>query len=306
MRRLWLGISILCVVLTAVGCMAQGKAAHERSRTRGQMDLFGEDAGYRLTMSLRPDSHVSNQGGIKVTLKHLDGPSLERIFANEKLFGKNAGDNPYPPDVVVFYLTITNNSGGKISVDPRYFVMIDDMSSQYLTMDPDAINGLVEAKSSGGAYAFVKTTASAAGGIYGSGANLAGSLASQGQRKKTVLLRQVQFTGGYVHDGIIYDGLIAFLKAHVEARKVRVVLPGFKSKFNVKDEPGVSYDFDFEFDIVAEEKPEASEAEQAVGRKIENTFMTDTAKDLPGEKGIGAGQVTEAATPPIAPSIQPK
>jgi len=108
---------------------------------------------------------------------------------------------------------------------------------------------IYEAKSSGGMYSFLKSTINSAGGMYGDAIKVGSSIASGVSRDKVSVLRQVELTGGYVYDNIIYDGYTAFLRPHPESKTIKVMIPGVKLHFNAKDEPGVSHDFIFEYNI---------------------------------------------------------
>ncbi len=241
---------IVAVLVTGSlsGCGSTSAQVAPRRETRSQLSVSSsrQSIPFPELLTLEPSSAVQTIEGVKITIRHVPHGELDRFFEDAAIFGKNAGKNPYPRETIVFYITITNNSGGKIRINPGDFVMIDDLNAQYQYLSPDGLVDLVEAK--GNIYQFAKTTASAAPGLYGGPISFAASLAGS-NRWRHNLLRQVELQGGHVHNGIIYDGYIAFLRPHQEARALRVLLANIKSSFDPDDRAQRSTDYLFEFSI---------------------------------------------------------
>lgn len=239
---------VVVVIVGSAGCASSSAQMVPRRETRSQLAVSSsrQPIPFPELIILEPSSAVQTLEGVKITVRHVPHGELDQFFQDATVFGKNAGKNPYPRETIVFYVTITNNSGGKIRINPADFVMIDDLSTQYQYLSPDGLVEIVEVK--GNVYQFAKTTASAAPGVYGAPLSFAASLAGSNRWRHT-LLRQVEFQGGYVHNGIIYDGYIAFLRPHQEARAIRLLLANIKLRFDPDDRAQQSLDFLFEFTI---------------------------------------------------------
>ena len=68
-------------------------------------------------------------------------------------------------------------------------------------------------------------------------------------RKRLHLLNQVTLRGGYLYNGVVYDGYIAFLKPNPNAKTLTVVFPNIKIGFDADDKATKSIDFDFNFNV---------------------------------------------------------
>lgn len=236
----------LCIFI--FGCATESSVLYERRYKRQlELEAKGSTKGFRTKVILGPDSITSIKEGIKLEVKHASMDFLDEFFKNEQLFGKLAGTNPYLPDTIVFFVKISNNSGRKIKIQPSEFVMIDDLSSQYEYLQPDYIVELFSSR--GNIHAATKTTSDVAPGIYGAPFGVASTLAAGPARKRLFLLNQVVLRPGYVHDGIIYDGLIAFPRPNENAKNLRLILTDVKIDFTADDRPTQSLDFDYSFGV---------------------------------------------------------
>lgn len=243
-------ISII-IFLSVVGCAAKTEFVLRQSKEKKlnlDPDIVKSVTRYTEDLVLEPESLSLTKEGVTIYIKHLDGKELERFFSNEERFGKLAGSNPYFKDLLVFYIRIKNNSGGKIKLNPEDFVLIDDLNNQYSYLNPDYIISLYKVRSS--IYSITKSTENLSpGGIYGAPVGMATSLAGQGLEKKLFQLKAIELTGGYVYDKVTYDGMIAFFKPFLNSSVIRLILPNIKTEFGVNDEPLKEIEFETSFKI---------------------------------------------------------
>lgn len=194
---------------------------------------------------LSPLKQEDEKDGVKVGVEFIPYPELNKIFQDKHTFGHLAGENPYPPGVIVFKVRIENNSDSRIYLDPGNFVVIDDLGTQYMYINADRIIDIYQAKSF--IYTFAKTTSDFASGIYGPSAGLVKGLAGRRLERKKALLKSIELTGGYVFPGVIYDGFVCFLMPNPKAKRIKFVLSNIKTAFDVNDEALGSVDFVFKF-----------------------------------------------------------
>jgi hypothetical protein len=195
--------------------------------------------------SLFPLKQEEEKEGIKVEVEYVPYERLNKIFQDKKIFGRLAGDNPYPPGIIVFKVRIENKSDSKIYINPEDFVLLDDLGTQYMYINPDKIIDIYQAKSF--LYSFAKTTSDFTPGIYGAPAGLVKGIAGRGLERKKALLKSIELTGGYVFPGVIYDGFVSFLMPNPRAKNIKFVLSNIKTAFDVNDEALGSVDFVFRF-----------------------------------------------------------
>jgi len=169
---------------------------------------------------------------------------LQQFFSDRKVFGEYAGFNPYFPENVIFYVKLANHSGKRIRIDPNEFVILDDRGNQYQTLSPDYMTALAEYH---GAFAtFTRgMLEEARPGYFGVGLPV-GKMMGKPQRR-LALLKQASLQSGTLHDGVTYDGLIAFWSPHEKVQHVRLLLANMKTNFAPNDVAQNSIDFPFEF-----------------------------------------------------------
>jgi len=215
-------------------------------RPKGQIELRRPE-GLLGAVRLTPSVHTLSKEGVDVTVRYASPEELKAFFLDKKIFGRLAGENPYPQETMVFYVKIANHSGKKILVDPEHFVLIDDLNIQYAELSPDDISSLYEARTD--LWSFAKTTGDLAPGPYGAPLKVAGALGKSGGRKRHYLIKQVRLAAGYVYPGIAYDGYVAFPRPHPNASNVRLLIYNIKSDFLPSDIPTHVIDFEFSFSI---------------------------------------------------------
>lgn len=213
---------------------------------KGQLELE-EAKPRRVLIKTAPPFAVAEKGGVEITIRYASEVELNRFFSNKVIFGRYAGNSPYPEQTLVFYVKITNKSDHRIKVLPEDFVMIDDLSIQYVHLSPDDISAMYEAK--GDFWSFAKATGDLAPGYYGAPLKVAGGFAEGSARRANYLIRQARLTGGYVHRGVTYDGYVAFPRAHPNAKTLKVILASFKMNLDAADTATASTDFEFDFTL---------------------------------------------------------
>ena len=243
----WVGM----VGVLASGCAAGGTPP-PRS-LKGQLELE-QAKPPKVIIKTTPPFAVMEQEGVEITIRYATENELNNFFSNKVIFGKYAGVNPYPAQTLVFYVKIANKSGHRIKVMPEDFMMIDDLSIQYVHLSPDDISAMYEARTD--FWTFAKSTGDLAPGYYGAPLRVAGSLGAGSGRRANYLIRQARLTGGPVHDKVTYDGYVAFPRPHPNAKALRVILGNFKMTLNAADIPTASTDFEFNFTVTpVTEKP---------------------------------------------------
>ncbi|RKY38023.1 MAG: hypothetical protein DRP73_00495 [Candidatus Omnitrophota bacterium] len=222
------------------GCAGNYVYSQERKGRLGPEARFD----YRK-YSLHPLKQEEEKEGIKIRVEYIPYSQLNKIFQDKETFGRLAGDNPYPPGIIVFKVRVKNESDSKIYINPEEFVLLDDLGTQYMYINPDKIIDIYQAKSF--LYSFAKSTSDFAPGIYGAPAGLVKGIAGRGLERKRALLKSIELTGGYVFPGVIYDGFVSFLIPNPQAENIRFVLSNIKTAFDVNDEALGSVDFVFKF-----------------------------------------------------------
>lgn len=250
-KKLKLSVVILCCLILT-GCASKSELMLRKSKEK-RVNLaptsIKKIKRYSDKLRLKPSSVSVKKDNVKIQLRHLNENKLEEFFSSEKRFGDFAGSNPYFKDILVFYIKIKNSCGNVIKVNPEKFVIVDDLNSQYSYMNPDYIISLYKVRSS--MYSFTKTTGNfAPGGLYGAPVDVASSLAGRRLDQKRIQLKTVELAGGYIHDGVTYDGLISFFKPSRKTSKLKLLLPDIKTRFNPKGEALKEINFVIPFDIM--------------------------------------------------------
>lgn len=242
-RRTFLVLpTAFCLLPFAFGCGRTSSLLLER-QARGP--IVEEKAVARPgRWALEPVTQTKAQAEIEMTVTHASWAFLNEFFANKNVFGQYAGLNPYFPEQVVFYAKIANTGDKKLRIDPDQFVLLDDKGNQYQALNPDYNLALAESR------APVSTLTrgvleDARPGYFGVGLPV-GKLIGKPQQR-FALLKMASLQAGYLHGGVVYDGLIAFWSPHQQAQKLKLLLTNMKTDFDAGDRPQTSLEFRFEF-----------------------------------------------------------
>jgi hypothetical protein len=200
--------------------------------------------------SLEPASQEQEQEGVSVSVRYASNEYLNKFFDNKKIFGNYAGLNPYFPEQIVFYVKISNKSGKKIWINPPYFSLVDDKGNQYYVLGPDYATALAEAK------APISTMTrgvldEARPGYFGVGVPVGKILGKSPKRGS--LINMATLREGYLYDGVVYDGMVAFWSPHIEASKLKFIL-SVKTDFNAQDEAKTELNFGYDFNSTRKTK----------------------------------------------------
>ncbi len=244
-------ISIISIFFNA-SCASQSPVVFERQEKRRITLLRAKDIkeSIKRRILLEPLTQTQAKEGVEVTVRYATQKELVEFFMNQDIFGANAGASPFLPNMIVFYIKISNQGNEKIRLDPSEFVMIDDLNTQYSYLSPEYIATLHETR---GTIYTIARTAEAAPGLYGAGVGLATDITKGRSGRKRFLLAQSALSGGYIYKEIVYDGYIAFFKPNKLASQLRLIIPNIKTSFGPDDRPLSSADFEFKFKILTEE-----------------------------------------------------
>lgn len=237
-------MATVAALALVVGC---SRATPMPRQLKGQLELEQAEPP-KIKLKMAPPVAVSEKQGIEVTIRHASKAELDRFFSNKVIFGKYAGDNPYPEPTIVFYVKISNKSGHRVRILPEEFALIDDLNIQYIHLSPDDISAMYEAK--GDFWSFAKSTGDLAPGYYGAPFKVAGVLSEGSGRRANYLIRQARLTGGHVHNRVTYDGYVAFPRPHPNAKTLKVILANFKTALDAADAATESIDFEFDFTLL--------------------------------------------------------
>lgn len=237
---------MLVGLLVLGGCGRRSSLLLER-QARGPLEAEpGVAAQGRWALS--PAKQAQAKSGVEITVEYAAPESLAKFFSNKAVFGKEAGINPYFLEQMVFYVQIANRSAKKVYVNPAEFVLLDDLGNQYHALQVDYTTALAESKAPVGT-ATRGMIEDARPGYFGFGLPL-GKLFPKSQRRFG-LLAMSSLQAGYLYDGAVYDGMVAFWNPHRQAKRLRLILPSFKTDFKPDDLPATSLEFLFEFNATS-------------------------------------------------------
>ncbi len=235
--------------LLLTGCAHKSSLLLER-QARGPLEEESAIAE-RVQWQLSPDTQVKILEAVEITVRHTTTSYLNEFFRNKQIFGAYAGLNPYFPEQVVFYVKIANHSGRKIRVKPDDFILIDDRANQYQCLTPDYNTALAEAKAPVGTFTR-GVLDEAHPGYFGVGVPVGKILAKPQQL--FALMKMSSLQEGYLFDGVVYDGLIAFWSPHREAHQLKLILSNVKIDFEANDLPKKALDFTFDFSAALQQQ----------------------------------------------------
>ena len=229
-------------LLTVLGCNRTSSLLLERQARGSLTDEQG--IAKMLPWTLDPLTQTSTQNGVEMVVTYAPPSYLDDFFSNRQIFGAYAGLNPYFREQIVFYMKIINRSGKKIRIDPDQFVILDDRGNQYHSLSGEYGTALAESK------APIATLTrgvleEARPGYFGIGFPVGKILGKPQQRY--ALSKMAGLQAGYLYDGVVYDGLMAFWSPHRQTQRIKLLLSGIKTNFDPADFPQATLEFVFEF-----------------------------------------------------------
>jgi len=246
MPRIVIGIMALLFV---AGCGSSRKSSLLLERySRGTMDQQPA-AGQTVSWRLDPAMQKAEQRSVAVDVTYASPEFLQNFFSNRKVFKEFAGQNPYFPEHLVFYVTIKNSSRQRLRLSPGEFVLVDSTGSQYSPLNVDYVTAFAEFR------APMSTVTrgmleDASPGYFGFSVPV-GKMVSGKPQGRFALIQQSSLQTGYLYPTVVHDGLIAFWNPSREAASMRLILPGIKTDFDANDWPQTSLEFTFDFQTVA-------------------------------------------------------
>ena len=240
-----LGLRLMAygLLLTSLGCGGRRSSLLLERQARGP--IAEERAiAKALPWVLEPVTQTQTRNGIEALVTCAPPAYLHDFFNNRQVFGAFAGLNPYFMEQIVFYVKIANRSGKKLRIDPDQFVLLDDRGNQYRALSADYATALAEAKAPVGTLTR-GVLEEARPGYFGVGVPVGKIIGKPQQR--FALLKIASLQAGYLYDGVVYDGFVAFWSPHQQAQRVTLLLTDVKTNFDPADVPQGTLDFVFEF-----------------------------------------------------------
>ncbi len=241
----WIFICAL-LMIGSVGCSMKQRSALLLERfARGPI----EDApaiGKRTDWQLEPATQTSTQKQVEVTVTHASQQYLRTFFGNRKLFGEFAGQNPYFPQHLVFYVKIANRSKERIRISPSDFALVDDHGNQYSPLNVDYVTAYAEYR------APVSTMTrgileEARPGYFGFSVPVGKILLPSKPKARFALIQQSSLQTGTMHPGVMHDGLVSFWSPDKDVKSLQLLITNIKTDFNAADLPNTTLEFAFTF-----------------------------------------------------------
>lgn len=229
------------------GCGARRSSLLLERHARGPLAEAPEVA-HRVNWLLEPMTQTQEQGQIEVTATFASPDYLGRFFSDRKIFGSFAGPNPYFPENLVFYIKIANQSDRRILVNPGEFALVDDRGNQYTPIGVDYVTAIAESRQP------VSTVTrgvleDARPGYFGLSLPV-GKLFAGKPQGRFALIKQSALQAGYLHPGVVHDGLVAFWSPAKLATTIRLLVANVKTNFDANDLPNTSWEFPFTFQAI--------------------------------------------------------
>ena len=238
-------IGVLFVMVGFDGCGRKSAILLER-KARGELSDI-RSVGSPTTWVFQPLNLSKDEAGLHITVGYASREFQQGFFANRAVFGEYAGKSPYAAEHLVFYVTVVNQTGKRVGVDPAQFVLVDDLGNQYSPVGTDPVIAFTEVR-----RPIASTTRGilqeASPGYFGFSVPV-GKMFVKAPQGPLALLRQSSLQTGYLHSGVVHDGLVAFWNPAPAARKLTFIATGLKMNFDAKDWPETSLEFVFEFEI---------------------------------------------------------
>ena len=246
---MWRIMALGLVLALASGCSIMPKKRSSlllERYARGQM-IEAHLAGGKEDLALSPATQTQQQQGIEVSVTHATPAYLRQLFGDKKIFGEFAGQDPYFPENLIFYVKVANNSKKKLRLFPGDFVVVDDRGNQYSPINVDYITAYAEYK------APVSTLTrgileDARPGYFGLSLPV-GKIVATKPQGRFALIQQSSVQSGLLYPGVIHDGLIAFWNPNRLAKKLRFAVTDIKTDYDAEELPKSSLDFLFDFEV---------------------------------------------------------
>ncbi len=251
MRHVVMGFVGLMLV---TGCSGRKSSLLLERQARGPLADAGAVAR-AVQRAIEPPTRSQVQRGIEIEVSYADAAYLKTLFSKREIFGPYAGKNPYFPENLIFYIKITNKGQEPIFINPGAFVLVDDRGNQYSPIGVDYVTAFADARSRFGAARGL--LADARPGYFGVNVPVGRMMTSKPQGQ-FALIKQSSLEPGFLHPGVVYDGLLAFWSPTRDAATLRLILNGIKTAFDANDMPQASLTFPYEFKqvlITAEPEP---------------------------------------------------
>ncbi|MBI4341090.1 MAG: hypothetical protein HY598_02265 [Candidatus Omnitrophica bacterium] len=246
MRHALLGV---IVAVLMAGCARGGRRSSlllERY-ARGQL-AEAALAGGVVDWRLKPVTQAQEQKGVEVNVAYASQEYLRKFFSDKSVFKEFAGQDPYFPENLIFYVKIANKSAKKIRISPAEFLLVDDRGNQYALLNVDYVTAYAEFKAP-----FSTMTRGvveeARPGYFGLSLPV-GKLVAARPQGRFALIQQSSLQSGYLHPGVVHDGLVAFWNPNRLAKKVRLLLTNIKTDYDASDFPQTALEFLFTFETV--------------------------------------------------------
>lgn len=246
MRRI-IGLGLVLAISSGCSVIPKKRSSLLLERyARGQM-VEAHLAGSKEDLTLTPVTQTQQQQGVEVTVTHATPAYLRELFIDKKIFGEFAGQDPYFPENLIFYVKVSNNSKNKLRLFPGDFVLVDDRGNQYSPINVDYITAYAEYK------APVSTLTrgileDARPGYFGLSLPV-GKIVATKPQGRFALIQQSSIQSGVMHPGVIHDGLIAFWNPNRLAKKLRFIVADVKTNYDSEEMPKSSLEFAFEYDV---------------------------------------------------------
>ncbi len=246
------GLMALGLVLAlASGCSMMPKRRSSlllERYARGQMSE-AHLAGGREDLILAPVTQTQQQQGVEVAVTHATPAYLKQLFGDKKIFGEFAGQDPYFPENLIFYVKVANNSKKKLRLFAGDFVVVDDRGNQYSPINVDYITAYAEYKAP--VSTFTRgILEDARPGYFGLSLPV-GKIVATKPQGRFALIQQSGVQSGAMHPGVVHDGLIAFWNPNRLAKKLRFVVTDVKTDYDAEEMPKSSLEFSFDFDVTS-------------------------------------------------------
>jgi hypothetical protein len=135
----------LVLGLGVAGCSGKKSSLMLERRARGPIaeePRIAKAAEWQLD----PSTQTLAKNDIEVNVNFASHNYLKNFFASKELFGNYAGNTPYYPEHMVFYLTVMNRSDQKVLINPQDFVLVDDRGNQLGTVGVDYVTAFHDVK----------------------------------------------------------------------------------------------------------------------------------------------------------------
>lgn len=244
----WFIISLVSVVAIS-GCSGRTSSLLLERQSKGPIEESSPII-HPARWLLEPIEQTQVNQNIEVMVKHATADYMKEFFGRKEIFGGFAGDSPFYPEHLVFYVRISNKSDRKISINPEEFAIVDDRGNQFSPLSVDYISAFVDHRRP------VSTITrglleEAKPGYFGFSLPVGRMITSRPQGHFALIQRSAM-QSGYLHPGVIHDGLLAYWSPVLSAKKIKLLITNIKTDFDANDFAQTSLEFAFEFDATSE------------------------------------------------------